>query len=209
MARKDFVYSALDSATPDAFRFLSLRPGCFEEPIECTLAQERHCCPRQPYEALSYAWGNPALTVEISADESQFWITRNLEQALRHLRPKSGGAERILWIDAICIDQSNLLECNNQVGAMQQIYANAERVVIWLGERSEDSRMAIDFIKYVGTGFDKYEVGLMDIRNARRYQGKEFEQSMASLLHWRFLRKWIAVGRLLQQSWFESVLFPC
>lgn len=52
----------------------------------------------------------------------------------------------IYWIDAICIDQTNVRERNHQVQMMRQIYSNAESVFAWLGE--EDSTV------YTNVGMD-------------------------------------------------------
>jgi hypothetical protein len=63
-------------------------------------------------------------------------VTKNCEAALRRLRDKDG--ERILWIDAICIDQDNINERNHQVQLMKEVYSTAHQVIIWLGEASTD-----------------------------------------------------------------------
>jgi hypothetical protein len=72
--------------------------------IECTLTHTRRTSPIEPYEALSYAWGDPTRSNEIVLNGSLFPITHNLEQALRSLRSSNGGSARSLWVDAICID---------------------------------------------------------------------------------------------------------
>ena len=143
-----FAYASLDSKQADSFRLLSLLPGLNNSPIECTLRHTRRSAPFQPYEALSYAWGDPNLTNEILVNGLPLSITQNLEHALRSLRQDSGkdGAARTLWVDAICIDQSHVFERNHQVAQMREIYAGVERVVIWLGDTSDDSGMAIAFM---------------------------------------------------------------
>lgn len=97
-----------------------------------------------PYEALSYTWGNVASTVEITVTNCQMAVTINLFSALRHLRYEN--ENRILWIDAICIDQTNLEERGYQVNQMGEIYKNAERVVVWLGEATDETDIAMDSI---------------------------------------------------------------
>lgn len=58
-----------------------------------------------PYEALSYVWGNTESTEKIWVDGCPFTVTENLFEALSDLRqPKE---DRLLWIDAICIDQTH------------------------------------------------------------------------------------------------------
>jgi hypothetical protein len=60
--------------------------------------------------------------------------------------------ERVLWVDAVCINQNDFQERNHQVMQMGQIYSKAERVVVWLGESNEDSKIAIDFLVKTGAG---------------------------------------------------------
>ncbi|KAI0188522.1 heterokaryon incompatibility protein-domain-containing protein, partial [Xylaria flabelliformis] len=52
----------------------------------------------------------------------------------------------LFWIDAVCIDQSNVHERNHQVGLMKQIYAGAAEVYAWLGQKAENSDVAMHFI---------------------------------------------------------------
>lgn len=63
-------------------------------------------------------------------DEGLLHITENLHAALRHLRDPA--LERIMWIDAVCIDQNNLDEKGEQVQFMAEIYAKASCVIVWL-----------------------------------------------------------------------------
>jgi hypothetical protein len=65
------------------------------------------------YEALSYLWGDPTTTFAVVIDERQLPNTRNFKSALQQLRLEK--KPRTLWIDAICISQSDILERNSQV----------------------------------------------------------------------------------------------
>lgn len=60
---------------------------------------------------------------------------------LRHCK-----SARTIWVDAICINQSDVKERNHQVHIMQRIYTNAASVVVWLGPADGSSRAAMDFI---------------------------------------------------------------
>ena len=97
---------------------------------------------KPPYEALSYAWGDPEPSQHIICDGKKLAVTRNLYSALFRLRQSH--ALQPLWIDAICIDQDNTKERNKQVRLMKQIYENSKRVVIWLGEEVESDKDAFD-----------------------------------------------------------------
>ncbi len=70
--------------------------------------------------------------------------TQNLDIALRHL--KFSDKSRVLWIDAVYIDQSSDEEKNHQVRQMYDIYHTAERVHIWLGKSDEDIEETKDFL---------------------------------------------------------------
>jgi hypothetical protein len=61
---------------------------------------------------------------------TDFCVTTNLHNALKaHLLDEP----RLLWVDAICIDQNNELERSHQVGYMREIYKRAINVTVWLG----------------------------------------------------------------------------
>ncbi len=98
------------------------------------------------FEALSYFWGDEAADRTLSIDNTLFLIKPNLEAALRMLRKKA--VERLLWIDAICINQADLNERNEQVRIMSSIYRRASRVIVWLGlHRSGGKYVAAEAIK--------------------------------------------------------------
>jgi hypothetical protein len=100
------------------------------------------------YEALSYTWadssGDTSLSCSILLGGAPFLVGRNLEAALQQLRLPSN--ERIIWIDAICIDQKADSERSNQVAMMRTIYQRASRVIIWLGIEESYSGYAIEFL---------------------------------------------------------------
>lgn len=98
-----------------------------------------------PYEALSYVWGPEDNTESIYIDGDEHSVRANLHQALSHLR--DGFLERIVWIDAICINQGDNSEKGQQVQSMAKIYAKASRVVIWLGDAADNSDQALEAIR--------------------------------------------------------------
>ncbi|OCK93362.1 uncharacterized protein K441DRAFT_723434 [Cenococcum geophilum 1.58] len=131
----------------NTFRILVILPGRDEDELKCHIRQRKN----EKYEALSWCWGTKPETATIqilsddSAEDATMLIKPNLESALRRLRlPEK---QRFLWIDAICIDQADKHERNVQVAMMSEIYENAEKVDVWLGDEEHDSQMALDFIK--------------------------------------------------------------
>jgi hypothetical protein len=74
-----------------------------------------------------------------------FPITTNLALLLRHLRHPI--VARILWIDAICINQTDNDERSWQVQLMASIYKQGVQSTIWLGEERDGSDQAFKVIK--------------------------------------------------------------
>ena len=73
-----------------------------------------------PYTALSYTWGDPSNMKEIVLDGEVFHVRDNLWQFLHEMR-KQDRRDRF-WIDAVCIDQTNVQERNHQVALMKDVY---------------------------------------------------------------------------------------
>ena len=72
-------------------------------------------------------------------------IIRNLASALQHVLPKMKPS--IFWIDAICINQSDLHERKSQVALMSSIYGQAQEVIVWLGEEKENPSLAFEILE--------------------------------------------------------------
>jgi hypothetical protein len=126
----DCVYSPLQH--PDSIRVLQILPGTGDA-ISCKLLAIRRG--ELTYEALSYAWGEAIFSEHIHETRTGISIpvTKNLYHALRTFRHCT--QNRILWVDAICIDQSSVEERNHQVKNMAQTYTQANAVIVWLGQQ--------------------------------------------------------------------------
>lgn len=124
-----YTYESLDLSNK-TIRVLRLRRSPYlddeiwTELIQTTLGEV-------PFEALSYTWGTTEKPCNIRINDSQIPVTRNVYVALQHLRLRN--EDRFLWVDAICINQDNHEEREQQVGQMKSIYEYAEKVLIWMG----------------------------------------------------------------------------
>jgi hypothetical protein len=137
---------------PDNIRLLRLHPSKDENAIiQCQLfnytledlGERTH-----PYDALSYVWGEPDKTLPIRVDNLDLPVTQNLHEALTRLRYCN--FDRIIWVDAVCINQANITEKEQQILLMAKIYSQATRVIVWLGEAADDSDQALDEIRIAG-----------------------------------------------------------
>ncbi|KAM7189092.1 Heterokaryon incompatibility protein (HET) domain containing protein [Naviculisporaceae sp. PSN 640] len=107
-------------------------------PIICDLfpVGDKKRLPSPRFDALSNVWGDLNDTVPITVNGFLFRITRNLDAALHRLRKQNDTLT--LWVDAICINQADLVERSQQVKRMGQIYRQARHVYMWVGEVTAD-----------------------------------------------------------------------
>ena len=123
---------------PRCIRIIHLEASTnIDSPLRChlTVVSMDDCSKYNgEYTALSYSWDAQTPSCGIECNGRILLITPNCEAALRRLRHSE--ATETLWADSICIDQSadTLKERNQQVTMMGEIYKNARRVVVWMGE---------------------------------------------------------------------------
>lgn len=132
-----YNYEGLPTKTENmhCIRVLDLLPAAHsQERLGCIIrkAEIRNGAIDEPYEALSYVWGNDTASDFVLCGKARITIGKNLSVALRRLR--RADQTRTLWIDAICINQKNLEEKEDQVGSMHQVYFHAKQVIIFVGE---------------------------------------------------------------------------
>jgi hypothetical protein len=172
---------------PDSIRLLRLLPSEDRKaPIQCELF---HCSLQNsgkrthPYDALSYVWGDSSKSQPIFIREHNstrghnLLVTGNLHEAL--LRLRTCFVERIMWIDAVSINQKDNREKEQQIQLMATIYGQANRVVVWLGEMADNSDQALQEIRNAG------------VKKLRQYFKNDTIQQ--------------AVTALLQRRWFQRI----
>ncbi|KAL1840183.1 hypothetical protein VTJ49DRAFT_713 [Mycothermus thermophilus] len=155
---------------PGCCRVLELEPGNFSDPVVgrlvCHAIDDDSA---EPYEAISYVWGDPTKRRDVTIDGVTLSVTENLHSALSAFRhTPSDGRVRRLWADALCINQEDLDERSSQVVLMGRIFAQASRVLSWLGwekteegKDDEDAHTAISFIRHF---MKDPEAGLQEAR---------------------------------------------
>ena len=88
------------------------------------------------YQCLSYRWGDARPETPIVVNGACFKVRRQLYDFLTLEQSRLAMASKpseSLWIDALCIDQTNKLERNHQVAQMGRIFSSASTVKVWLG----------------------------------------------------------------------------
>lgn len=132
----DDLYSNLPLERPDAqIRLLCILPGQNDK-FELTvhdLDPDHSSVPE--YIAISYTWGDKQPTRPITVNGHVVQVRPNCWQALYQLRSHHNTVT--VWIDSICINQSDNKEKNSQVAFMGTIYKQAKSVAACLGPQSD------------------------------------------------------------------------
>ncbi|KAM0327225.1 hypothetical protein ACHAQA_006360 [Verticillium albo-atrum] len=123
-----------ESPKDQSFRLLKVMPGEWGDDLVTTLYMADH---RHRFTALSYTWGTSRRSQKITVNDEIQYITFNLDRALRTLRSETESL--ILWIDSLCIDQSNVEEKTQQVALMHDLFLWAEDVHAYLGDSLDPS----------------------------------------------------------------------
>ncbi|KUJ07042.1 HET-domain-containing protein [Mollisia scopiformis] len=140
------LYQPLDIESKE-IRVLYLVPGAWNDMICCTMETRSLSDAYRKYEALSYVWDAEPGFQAIVVNEQPLSVKRNLFLALRRLRKSN--EPRIMWVDALCINQQSNVEKSHQVALMRNIYRSCVRVYLWLGDYStnpSDTRSVEDEI---------------------------------------------------------------
>ncbi|TGO42436.1 hypothetical protein BHYA_0008g00260 [Botrytis hyacinthi] len=148
-------------------RLISIQPGKLDDPIELHMniikfrpLDQSEWIPAKyvpRYEALSYTWDEDEKKdkIPVILNYKPFYVTSNLHSALLANRRK--GITSQLWIDAICIDQNDNAEKEQQLKIMHQIYKHSTNVRIWLGndDQSVDISAGLALISHCLTKFEQ------------------------------------------------------
>jgi hypothetical protein len=173
------------------------------------------------YLALSYTWGlaeEPSLmlkpaqpemqTCSIIIDGTLYDVTPNLHDFLwffvRHHRYK----ESYLWIDSICINQSDSVDKSQQVDLMSTIYSGALETMVWLGKADAQTTKVHMMIKRISetyknsddadTAVFHHEFRNVNLTDPVLLQKLGLEPSTT-------LEDWFAITRFFQRRWFNRV----
>jgi hypothetical protein len=178
------------------------------------------------YTALSYTWGDTTDRVPIECDSKELLVTWNLYTALKQLRADEVPGP--FWIDAICINQGNLQEKIAQIKMMKEIYTHSFRVLIWIGEESCDSQLAMEKIADIASasasGKEAMAATVTDHFGMQLVAGVKFDERVTKHIRQVYkdhmlrnvpdfgessvgpsaplLEAWLAIQNLVDRPWF-------
>ncbi|KAK2053832.1 HET-domain-containing protein [Colletotrichum caudatum] len=206
------------------FRLFSLAPGKLDEPLrgdllvrpidayisEAAKHEAEHAESEHSYEAISYVWGSEEkprrIALPAAAAAAEMAVTENLYHCLRRIRLED--RPRLVWADALCINQADGKEKEAQVMLMHDIYVGARRVLAYLGEEADASAEAVELIERywrvslpnpLNAGARAFVEGVLSEPVPDAPAGAEAELPPLGD------DKWVAVSRFWNRPWFRRV----
>ncbi|KAH9828455.1 heterokaryon incompatibility protein 6, OR allele-like [Teratosphaeria destructans] len=185
----DFHHGLLRSSKT-SIRLAQILPGSGTKRVAINLIDSFVSGPgQQPYDALSYTWGDDLRTKYVKCNNKRLAVTTTLLEALQRFRDSDKVVT--LWIDQICICQGRISERNEQVQLMGDIFRAASKVVVWLGNDYDDSAAGMQLAKQL--------LHIAQSRNVSRLGADDLETHG---LPKRGHRRWKAFAAILRRPWF-------
>jgi Heterokaryon incompatibility protein (HET) len=186
----DRLYNPLNE---DEIRILEVLPGREEDMIQSRLECIKLGNLTSNYNALSYVWGDPKKPkAPLVVNGHILQVTENCISALTELRREFMAQSKtcFVWIDAICINQMDTSERNQQVLAMTRIYRSSRKLIVWLGLESDGSHEAIEIMKALPDDCDQQGSG-------RWCESCEINRGN--------LQRWLCICKFFSRCWFSRV----
>jgi hypothetical protein len=152
------------------------------------------------FDALSYTWGSQKETYSIVCNNRSMRVHHNLYSALPYLARRTGvTATRPIWVDAVCINQSDEDEKRIQIQLMNTLYRKAKQVWIWLGCGTPEEQIyvprAIALLPHI-----------IDEAERRKSLPKTWQkEEVAPPLRNLEPAVWKAIMYLLRNPWYQRV----
>jgi hypothetical protein len=159
--------------------------------------------PIPPYHALSYSWMRDGSATDangghrvLETEKGPLRVLDTVHDFLRVVNSKGAAPDDIAWwwIDSICMNLKDVKERSEQVQLMGQIYRKADAVIVWLGEESEHTNRAVDFLQLLNT----------TVRQETFHPGSESEVRRTFQQH-HYQADWLALQSLFQRRWWSRI----
>lgn len=177
-----------------------------------------------PYHAISYTWGDAKSNTTILMNGKTLQVRTNCEFALKqaysymkntsylyrkwrprlHEQSKASwySKSRYFWLDAICIDQTNLEEKSKQVAMMGSIYKDASHVLACIGDHADDSLFFFQSLY----GLSHYVVRPREMIRYKRFGGNGVSFRFRLLHRYSTTHRFVlALARLAVRPYFTRM----
>ncbi|CAI6039785.1 unnamed protein product [Clonostachys chloroleuca] len=127
-----YEYTAITASK--VIRLIHISPGTETDPI-CFSLETSPLESAPDFEAISYCWGTDQDQHQVVCNGKPLFMHKSLFGGLSYFRLLD--KTRVLWADAVCINQADPVEKSSQVLLMPHIYSQATRVLVWLGAATD------------------------------------------------------------------------
>ncbi|KAK4891757.1 hypothetical protein LTR27_009609 [Elasticomyces elasticus] len=200
---KPYVYRKLDPEHQD-IRLLEVLPDKYHKRLKVVI---RPMSLHATYETISYAWGDPTPSARIAVSDGGLFsrkryllVPAETEAALKRVRLPD--CSRVVWIDAVCINQANDDERGQQVAIMSEIYRSSNGNLIYLGDEDGLVESAVANMNSIYEEMRLRTNDLTTLRNILYYPGGTIRQSEKSLNVWLDLGAFLD---LIGRPWFSRL----
>jgi len=196
---KKYYYTALNNSCY-SIRLLVLHPRVPGLDIRCTLF-EVPLAKAPAYEAISYTWGDSSIREDIWVNSKRLNIPASAHKILSSR--SSLWIPRLVWIDAICINQEDTEERNSQVILMKEVYSSAFVVSVCLqtSPAPENTNIPLHETTEAFLALDMLgEILMLDLTS--------FSSDLdVFLLYAGKVRtpRWLAFLEMVRNAWFERI----
>lgn len=163
-----------------------------------------------PYYALSHSWKTQHDYTDVRIDGKNVALGTGLVACIKRLSELQRSNTELkppiqyIWIDYICIDQSNLAERSSQVALMGQLYRSSIRTLIWLGVDTADCIGAWDLLEDVYRVFREQNPTTSDPSDIPIRMFLQSAHDATGLPGWDD-DKWTHLARLMERRWFSRI----
>ncbi|KAH7374097.1 heterokaryon incompatibility protein-domain-containing protein [Cadophora sp. MPI-SDFR-AT-0126] len=165
--------------------------------LRCEFTTETINSLRGGYVAISYVWGvDKTIRSKIICEDGRaLGLGASAAAVLESVADMD--TVPLIWIDTLCIDQSNNDEKASQIPMMTDVYRSASKVVAWLGHPTVDSHLVIPFLNMLSGAFESQILRKqqMTLDLLKSLPGCQVECSP----------EWTALRNFLQRPWFQRM----
>lgn len=194
------IYRPLDREAKE-IRILAVEPGDDFQPVHCSIRHISLTNPSSEFETISYTWQDASIRSTVYVDGHILDVPASAERVLRKVRHPDDRT-RLLWLDAVSINQANVEERSQQVAMMHDIFSQGRQNLIWLGESGDSIARALESIEAIVDEMKRETNNYVDLQQTLYFDDVTNKVSDVPLFVDADIN---AVDELLCSAWFTRL----
>lgn len=130
---------------PGEFRLVELKPSTRNDSEIRLGLVTAHIDNPPSFLLLSYVWGNPVKKHILNCNGHDIGVLPGIHDFLHAMGPSN--KSRLIWIDYICINQTDAEETKVQMTLLYQISLAAQRSIVWVGNENPEQQGVLDGVE--------------------------------------------------------------